>query len=137
MATYYLYKNEKIINIIEAEESFIKELESRGEIDKGIDVSTLENPKSLCFDEKTQSFKPTKPSTPLKIPSNHKEVNVSEMKEQVEILSDKLSKLESETEIKTNDLGGAILAIKGFMMILPDIQNSLREIKDMLESKQN
>ncbi len=36
---------------------------------------------------------------------------------------------------KIKDLEGAIVAMKGFMMMMPDIQKSLREIKEVLASK--
>lgn len=136
MATYHLYKDGKIINIIEANDIFVNSLKSTGEIDEAIDTSTIENPVSLEFDKNRGHFVTlAERISVLPQQENTNQIKVEDMAEQIEGLINKLTELEQQVQVQANDTQGAIYAIKGFMMLLPDMQKSLLEINAMLQKE--
>lgn len=87
-------------------------------------------------------------SPPVKLPSRQDSF-VDPMTAKLDGLTAELAKVQIETSKQIKELAeganqsqmaiieikAAMLAVKGFMMMLPDIQKSLREIKEVLASK--
>lgn len=62
----------------------------------------------------------------------------NESKEFMECTTKKVIELQqkiTQTQDSIGDTNDVLSAIKGFLMILPEVQKSLREIRDMIESK--
>jgi hypothetical protein len=135
MATYHIYKNKKVINIIEADVEFIKTLKLKGEIDEAVDVATIKDLKPLRFDEKKGCFVPniTVPKSPVQ--SLEPQISIYDMVKQIETLTKEVTAIQDKTNLQATDMQAALNSIKGFMMMMPDLQKSLREIKEVLASK--
>jgi hypothetical protein len=135
MSTYRIYKNEKIINIIEADQAFINNLISKREIDSAIKVSEANDLSSLRFDFTSNCFV-ANPVYEESIRIQTKEqIGIDEMIKQLNETNEKIKILESQSKNELNDVQSAIYAIKGFMMLLPDIQKTLLQIQNMLQKK--
>lgn len=149
MAKYYIYKNDKVINIIEAEQTFIDELIKNKSIDKAIKEGDPLEPKSLTYDINSQTFKelnssPVNPvpevpiTTPLEIVMNYlnehqqtmQAINVYLMSTKSNI--DSVTTLVHNLKAQMNDIQSGFIAMNGFLQILPDIKKELDEIKGKL-----
>jgi hypothetical protein len=135
MATYHIYINKKLINIIEADADFIAALKTKGEIDDAVDVATIKDAKPLKFDEKKGYFVPhiTVPKPPIQ--PLEPQISIQDMAKKVETLTKEVATIQDKSSLQTSDMQAALNSIKGFMMMMPDLQKSLREIKEVLASK--
>lgn len=132
MASYHLYKDGNIINIIEAGLGYVQALKDDGDIDDFIDESTITNPVSLMRNKKGHFV----PNISIKtLPDIKSQIATEEIMQEVEKIKEQVSSIAKQANQQIQDVNGAILAIKGFMMEIPNIQKTLLEIQDVIKPK--
>lgn len=138
MGRYYLYKDEQLINIIKADEGFIKQLLEDGSIDEAIDESTIEKPISLQFNEEKKVFEESPKVIPIEVEIDNKpKISIEEMKMDLDKLKEQNAKLEERVYQQINDIQSAFLSVKGFLLMIPEVQKTLSEINEKLDDKKD